>query len=205
VWILWRLAQDGAVCYGAREGKQHTLILLEEWAPPAPTMNREQALAELARRYFTSHGPAALADFVWWSGLPAAEARDGLELAKPQLEKIDYEGQAYWYSSSAPGAVSESGSAYLLPAFDEYLVGYKDRSAVLDPQYVRQTNAGGGMLSPIIVIDGQVLGVWKRTLKKKAVVVEASWFTEPDQAQLEALSRAVDQYGAFLNLPALLA
>jgi hypothetical protein len=205
VWILWRLAQDGAVCYGAREGKQHTLILLEEWAPPTPTMNREQALAELARRYFTSHGPAALADFVWWSGLPAAEARDGLELAKPQLEKIDYEGQAYWYSSSAPGAVSESGSAYLLPAFDEYLVGYKDRSAVLDPQYVRQTNAGGGMLSPIIVIDGQVLGVWKRTLKKKAVVVEASWFTEPDQAQLEALSRAVDQYGAFLNLPALLA
>jgi hypothetical protein len=204
IWILWRLALEDLLCYGARDGKQHTIMLLEALAPPAPSMDRDQALAELARRYFTSHGPAALEDFAWWSGLPAVEARTGVELSKPQLERIECEGQAYWLTAGASEVGSQSSSAYLLPAFDEYLVGYKDRRAVLDPRFARQTNAGGGMLSPIIVIGGQVVGVWKRSLKKKAVVVEAGWFAEPGQAEVEAFRQAADQYGAFLKLPALL-
>ena len=205
IWILGRLAQEGLICFGAREGKQHTFVLLEEWIPRAKTMERDQALAELARRYFTSHGPAALPDFVWWSGLAAAEARAAPEMARPHLLQEVIAGETYWFPSSIPAASDGSPMAYLLPAFDEYLVGYKDRRAVLDPRHVKLTNAGGGMLSPTIVIDGQVVGAWKRTLKKGAVVITPGWFAEQNKADMSAFNMSAHQYGAFLKLPVLLA
>lgn len=80
--ILGRLAQAGVICFGAREGKQQTFALLDEWAPTARRMARDEALAEIARRYFTSHGPATLQDFAWWSGLTVANAQAALELAR---------------------------------------------------------------------------------------------------------------------------
>jgi len=204
IWILGRLAQEGLICFGAREGKQHTFVLLEEWVPQAKTMERDQALAELARRYFTSHGPAALPDFVWWSGLATSEARAALEIARPYLLQEVITGETYWFPSSIPAASDGSPTAYLLPAFDEYLVGYKDRRAVLDPRYVKLTNAGGGMLNPTIVIDGQVRGAWKRTLKKGAVVITPGWFAKLNKADMSAFNMSALRYGEFLGLPVLL-
>jgi hypothetical protein len=207
IHILGRLAQMGVLCFGPREGKQQTFTLLDEWVPPAPKVARAQALAELVRRYFTGHGPATVADFVWWSGLTTADTRVGLELAQPHLATAEIDGQTYWQSAAASaqparGSVPE---ACLLPAFDEYLVGYKDRSAVLDPQYARATNNGGGILSPVIVVDGQVLGTWKRTLKKDTVLIAPAWFTPPKKAQRAALALAAQHYGAFLGLTAVIA
>ena len=205
ILILWRLAQEGLICFGARQGKQHTFVLLEEWVPRAKTMQHDQALAELARRYFTSHGPAALPDFVWWSGLAAAEARAALEMARPHLLQEVIAGQTYWLPGSIPARRDETPTAHLLPAFDEYLVGYKDRRAVLDPRHVKLTNAGGGMLNPTIVIDGQVMGAWKRTLKNGSVVITPGWFTQQNKADMSAFNMSALQYGTFLNLPVLLA
>ena len=205
IHILGRLAQEGLLCFGARDGKQQTFALLAEWVPHSKTLERDQALAELTRRYFKSHGPATLQDFVWWSGLTTSDARAGLEMAKPHLVQEVINGQAGWLSPSMPPAKETSPSAYLLPAFDEYLIAYKDRSAVLDATYVKQTNAGGGMLSPTIVIDGQVAGTWKRTLKKGSVVIQPAWFTQPTNDQQAAFSKAAHQYGAFLGLPVVLA
>ncbi len=203
--ILWRLAHDGILCFGARKGKQQTFALLDEWAPAAKTMERDGALAELARRYVTSHGPATLQDFVWWSGLTTADARAGLEMAKPHLVQEVIEGQTYWLPSSMPTAKNASSTAYLLPAFDEYTVAYKDRSAVLDPLYAKQANSVNGILSPTIVINGQVVGTWKRTLKKGSVVITPSPFTKLKKAEKHALTTAAHQYGAFLELPVMLA
>ena len=205
IHILWRLAQDGLICFGARQGKQHTFALLPEWAPQAKTLARDQALAELARRYFTSHGPATLRDFVWWSGLATSDARAGLELARPHLAQDTIDDQAYWRPRSIHAARRAPPTAHLLPAFDEYLVGYQDRSAVLDPRHAKRINAGGGMLAPTIVIDGQVVGAWKRTLKKGAVVITPIWFAEPKRSQKRAFTTAALQYGTFLKLPVLLA
>jgi hypothetical protein len=165
-------------------------------------MEREAALAEFTRRYMCSHGPATMQDFVWWSGLSTADAREGLELAKAHLDQEDYAGQTYWLASSAPTAKNTSRPAYLLPGFDEYLVGYKDRSAVLDPLYARQTNDGGGILSPTIVIAGKVVGTWKRTLRKGSVVITPHWFTAPKKSDQRALEMAGQQYGEFLGLSA---
>jgi hypothetical protein len=203
IHILSRLAQEGLICLGVRDGNRQTFTLLEEWVAPAKAVAREEALAELARRYFTSHGPATLRDFVWWSGLTTAYARAAVEMARPCLEPEVIAEQTYWLSSDSPTAKSASSTGHLLPAFDEYLVGYRDRSAVLNPIYVRQTNAGGGMLSPTILLDGEVVGTWRRTLRRRSATVAPRWFATPGTAQEQAFSGAVDRYAAFLGLPVL--
>jgi hypothetical protein len=197
--ILGRLAQDGLLCFGARAGKQQTFALLAEWVPTAKTLRRDEALAELARRYFTSHGPATLQDFAWWSGLIAADARAGLEMVKSQFVQEVVDGQTYWLSSSRPAVKEVSPTAYLLPAYDEYTVAYKDRSAVLDPSYAKQPNDGPGILSPTIVVEGQVVGIWKRVFEKNSVVITPSYFTKLTKAQTRAVADAAEHYGKFLG------
>ncbi len=203
IHILARLAQDGLLCFAARQGKQQTFALLEEWVPAARMLTRDEALAELAERYFTSHGPAALPDFTWWSGLTVADAKLGLELAGPRLEREVVDGQAYWSSAAAPGAGSSPASptAWLLPPFDEYTVAYKDRSAVLDPAHGGRIS-GNGIFYPIIVLDGRVAGTWKRAFKKGSVVVTLSPFAPLKKKERQAVAVAADRYGAFLGVPA---
>jgi DNA glycosylase AlkZ-like len=191
--------QDGFICFGAREGKQQTFALLDEWAPPRSRMTRDESLAELACRYFTSHGPATLQDFAWWSGLTTADARAGLELAKPRLTQEIINGQTYWLASSMRAAKNSSQTAHLLPAFDEYTVAYKDRNAVLNPTYTKHANSGNGILYPTIVVDGQVVGTWKRTLKKDTVVITPNPFSKLKRAETLALAEAASRYGKFLD------
>ena len=197
--ILARLALEGVICFGAREGKQPTFALLNECAPTAKKMARDESLAEITRRYFTSHGPATLQDFVWWSGLRTSDARAGLEMAKPHLVEEVINGQTYWLHSTAPAAKDTSLTAYLLPAYDEYTVAYKDRRAVLDPLYAKQASTGNGIFYPSIVVKGRVVGTWKRTLKKDAIVITPNFFERLNKAETRALSEAADRYGEFLN------
>jgi hypothetical protein len=197
--ILWRVAQDGLICFGAREGKQQTFALLDEWAPEAKRMERDEALAELAQRYFKSHGPATLQDFAWWSGLTTADAKAGLEMAKRSLAQEVSDGQTYWVASSMLAAKDPSPTAYLLPVYDEYTVAYKDRSAVLNPEYAKHANYGHGIFNPTIVIDGQVVGTWKRTIRKDGLVVTPSPFAKLKRAETRAFDEAASRYGKFLN------
>lgn len=201
IHILWRLAQEALICFGPREGKQHKFVLLDEWVPAARTLTREEAFAELSARYFTSHGPATVQDFVWWSGLTTADARLGIELARPRLTRETLDGQAYWQAAKMPPARPESSSAHLLPAFDEYTVGYRDRGAVLDSAHARRVNLGGGMLNPVIIVDGRVVGTWKRALTRTAVTVTLAPFDALGAAQHWAVTAAARRYGAFLGLP----
>jgi hypothetical protein len=173
--------------------------LLDEWAPKAKRMSRDESLAEIARRYFTSHGPATLQDFAWWSGLKAADASAGLEMAKRSLAQETISGQTYWLGSSIPATKDPSPAAYLLPAFDEYTVAYKDRSAVLDPSYTKLTNSGNGIFYPVIVVNGQVVGTWKRTLKKDSLAISPSPFAQLNPAETRAIADAASRYGKFLG------
>jgi len=189
--ILSHLAQTGLICLGPRAGKQDTFALLAEWGPPAREMERDEALAKLAQRYFSGHGPATLQDFVWWSGLSVADARTGLALVSPQLEQRVVDDRTYWMPPAAAPAPGSSPSAYLLPSFDEYLLGYRDRSAVLDPMHVQKITPGSnGVFRPIVVVDGQIVGTWKRTLKKNTVAVVLDPFAPLSQAETQALTLA---------------
>ncbi len=199
--IMMRAELDGIVCSGARRGKQFTYALLDERAPQARTLDRDEALAEFARRYFTSHGPATLQDFVWWSGLTVADARAGLEMVTSQLMHEVVDGQTYWFSMSTPPAKDLSQAAYLLPNYDEYIVGYTDRSAVFDASHTNKLDPRGNVLfNHTIVMDGQVVGTWKRTIKKDAVIITPSLLTPLNDAETRAFAAAANRYGAFLDM-----
>lgn len=199
--ILWRAAQNGLICFGPRQGKQDTFVLLDEWLPTNKTLSQEESLAELAKRYFTGHGPATIQDFMWWSGLPAADARIGLELVATQLTSEEFEGHTYWLSSSAATTKGASSNVQLMPGFEEYLLGYKDRSAVLDLAHSKKVMPGGGMFKPFLVVNGQVMGTWKRVLRKTKVLLSLDPFEPLNSAQLDAVIAATESYGRFLGLP----
>ena len=199
--VLGRFAQEQLICFGSKEGKQPTFVLLDEWVPAGAGMAREEALAELARRYFASHGPATVPDFAWWSGLTLTEVRTSLALAAAHLSHASIAGQTYWFAAAPQAAPRRSPTAYLLPAFDEYTVAYRDRSAVLDPAHSRKA-ASGGMLSPTIVVDARVVGTWKRRLAKGSVVVKPEPFAALSQAVTRAVDAAAQRYGDFLGLAA---
>jgi hypothetical protein len=194
--ILWRLAHDGVLCFGARQGRQQTFTLLEEWLPAARILERDEALAELARRYFTSHGPATLQDFVWWSGLSAADARIGLESAASSLACERVGRQVYWFHASPP-ARARTTTAQLLPLYDEYTVGYRDRSAILRSTHA--SKAGNGIFKPPIVVDGQIVGSWTRTIDKGRADVTPQLFGGISGGDARAIAAAVERYQRFVE------
>jgi Winged helix DNA-binding domain len=194
---------DGIICSGARRGKQFTYALLEERAPQAKTLEREEALAELTKRYFRSHGPATLKDFVWWSGLTMVDARAGIDFVKSQFEQEVIERQTYWFPPSRP-VRKPSPTAFLLPNYDEYTVGYTDRSAIFDVSHTDKLVLREGILAQSTLIDGRITGTWKRTIKKKEVVIELAPFMVPTSDQNQVIIAATQQYGKFLGLPVVL-
>jgi hypothetical protein len=198
--ILGRLAHDQLLCFGARAGKQPTFALLDEWVPGAKSLPRDEALATLAQRYFTGHGPATVQDFMWWSGLTTREAKAGLAAVEGQLEHTIIGEQEYYFAPNLPEASAKAHDAFLLPPFDEYLVAYRDRSAALDPQYNKLIVPGGnGIFNPIIVIGGRVVGTWKRTLKNDTVLMTFSPFSVFSPAQSSAITAAAERYGHFVG------
>ncbi len=205
IHILGRLAQEGLLCLGSHRDKQSTFVLLDEWLPPSSAVKepaRDEALAELALSYFRGHGPATLPDFERWAGLKTSDARAGLETVKAQLRREEVDGQAYWLSQNQVNIPTEEVSVELLPGFDEYILGYKDRSAVLEPQYSQKIVPGGnGIFMPTIVSNGHVIGTWKRAIKKNKLVLTAVPFTTLSPAETEAFASAAARYGQFLNMP----
>jgi hypothetical protein len=192
---------DGVICSGPRKGKQFTYALLEQRAHKAKKLQRDEALAELTRRYFRSHGPATLQDFVWWSGLTMTDARKGIEAVGSEFEKEILDGQTYWFAPFT-SKKSRSLKAYLLPNYDEYTVGYRDRSAIFDITHKDKLSAfRESVLTQVILIDGKISGTWKRNVKKRKVIVELAPFTKITKAHEQAVLSAAQRHGAFLGLP----
>jgi hypothetical protein len=200
-YLLMDAELEGVICSGARRGKQFTYALLEDRAPPEKALERQVALAEFARRYFLSRGPASVQDFAKWSGLTIAEARDGLEAVKTQFENEMLDGQTYWFSATGPPSSAASPSAHLLSIYDEYVSAYKDRGAIIDENHGARLWEMGNALSYIIVLDGQVLGTWRRTLRRTEVAIELNPFERLSAAEERAVDSAAGRYGAFLGLP----
>lgn len=201
--ILWTLSLRGVLCIGPMEGKQQTYALLKEWAPQQRHLEHDEALGELARRYFISHGPATLSDFATWAGQPQREAAIGLEIAKPSLASLRIDDKDYWLGRDMrrvpPQALQDT---YLLAGFEEYLLGYKDRSDVMQPEGARlfYTN---GIFFPIVVKDGRTIGSWRRTMNRTRVSVRLMEF-EPFTPQImDEIHDKVQRYSEFVGLPVL--
>lgn len=199
-YLLQRASLDGLICQGVMHSNNNPIYMSMDELPKTKTLNRHDALAELAKRYFTSRAPATLQDFMWWSGLLAADARAGLEAVKSSfiLESID--GKTYWCSPSTQAVQYSSPTAHLLPGFDEYLLGYKDRSASLNKVHSKKVKLKN-IMNPRIAVDGQIVGTWKRIFKKNAAVIELKPFTSLSTAESHALDAAAHRFAEFLEMP----
>lgn len=194
------------ICSGIVKGNKQTYALLSERSPKKKQLIRDEALEKLARTYFTSHGPATLADFTWWSGLPAPAARESLELIKDRFVSFVSEEQEYWLTSELAGYdPKKQSTTQLLPAFDEFLISYKDRTATIRTEYQPKAFSNNGIFRPTIVINGQTTGIWKRTAKKDSVLLETNVFFEHVPEFKQALEKAAEKYAAFLGKKLVLA
>jgi hypothetical protein len=193
---------EGVLCAGPNHDKKQTFVLFDEWVPVSKSLSRDHSLKELAKRYFTSRGPATLQDFIWWSGLLVVDAKRGLEANKSCLAQKISNGKTYWTPRSSSLKSGVSAGAYLLPGFDEYLLGYRERSDVLDARHAPKVCPGGnGMFKPTVVMNGRVVGTWTREVRKKGITVIPQPFVKFKSDEKRDFMKAVGRYGQYLGQP----
>lgn len=207
-YLMMGAELDQVICSGPRRGKQFTYALLHERAPTARLLPRDEALAELTRRYFTSHGPATLRDYVWWSGLTTKDARRGVEIVGRALVQEAFGDLTCWSAASAPaftrrslggGGPRSRASAYLLPIYDEYLIAYKDRKAVADPASASRATAAIDGYAHWLIVDGLFTGTWRRAETPAGIDVHVTPHRPLTETEKEALVDAADRYSGFLG------
>lgn len=190
---------EGLICSGKERGNKTTYALLKNRAPLTKTFSREKALSMLALKYFSSHGPATLEDFAWWSGLPIRDARTAIEMNDQKLAAVTIDKRLYWFSKENPGHFRKEDKAYLLPAYDEFIISYKDRSALLTTDHHKKAISSNGLFRPIILVNRKAAGTWKRTIKKDTVIIETAFFHSPDKKERNLIEEAAEKYGVFLT------
>ena len=196
--ILWHLAHQGILYISAQDGREQWFSLLDKLnVPPCPP--RDEALANLIERYFTSHAPATEHDFARWTGLTLTDTRKGIASLGNKIRADIIDDVTYY---SIPSHDNLPSSLHLLAAFDEFLLGYKDRDAVLPPEHAQKVVPGNnGVFQPLIVLDGQVIGVWKRKIKSNAVDIEVHPFDTLDKMTTQQIEAQADVYSQFMGLP----
>jgi hypothetical protein len=198
IHVLGHLAQLGVLCGGPRRGRQPTFVLLAEWVPEPRRPAEEEQLATLATRFFRGHGPATLQDFAWWTGLPARAARRAIAAAGEAVREERRGDVVRWAAEAAPPP--RGTTVALLPAWDEYLVAYRDRGPALGHLGAR---GGGALLSlvgrPTVVVDGRVCGAWRRERRAGGVRIEAELWEPLATAARTRLAEAAERYGHFVG------
>ena len=198
IHLMFNAELNGIVCNGSLRGKQFTYSLLDIRIPLTKSLARPEALAELSNRYFASHGPATIQDFMWWSGLPAAEAKAGLEMVKSSLTCQKTADQIYWFPESL-AVKPDIRTVYFLPAFDEFIISYKDRTASLSQKFFSHAITKNGIFRPVIVVNGQVVGTWSREIKNTRLILEHKFFRSSDKLKKHDVTQAIRPYEKFLG------
>ncbi|HSK48497.1 MAG TPA: winged helix DNA-binding domain-containing protein [Coriobacteriia bacterium] len=204
-YLMMHAELDGIVCSGPRRGRQFTYALLDERAPLAKRLDRDAALAELAQRYFVSRGPSRVNDLAKWSGLSGADARRGLAAVRDRLQRECLGDEEYWSGPLGPTDVAGPTAAHLLSVYDEYVSAYKGWSTIVDDATSRELIKMDNALNSIVVVDGRIVGTWKRTIRRHDVLVETNIMVPLTDLQERAVALAVREYGSFLGLPAVMA
>ncbi len=211
--ILVYAELNGLICSGPRRGKQFTYALLEERIPKYGELSREEALAKLALKYFTSHGPAQTRDFAWWSGLSTKDANAAVNSIRSKLNQSTLNGKAYWFSeeiqdigqSLQNSLLTAEKQAFLLSIYDEYTIAYKDRSDLSEKRDIERMISGGNALTAVLILDGKVAGTWKRALKKDTIVIKLNPFKKLNESNLDLFKKAASRYGKFWSKAVILA
>jgi hypothetical protein len=200
IHVIGQLAQQGLLCHGPRSERQPTFVLLEEWIRESKSPTREEALATLATRYFSSHGPATSSDFTWWSGLRVKEALEAIELAGSRLTKSILDGVAFWSGQRSAARRPPRGTAILLPPWDEYIVGYRHREAAVGHLSNHAMERLKTVGSSLVVIDGRVRGAWRIAARSKAARLVTDDWTRLTGAERRSVLDAARRYGRFFGI-----
>ena len=195
-----RAELDGIICSGAVKNKKQSYALLSERVTIKKQYTKEEALAALALGYFTSHGPACLKDFVWWSGLSVGNARKGIESVKENFQSVTVDGEMYWFKEIDVNKRMNTPSIQFTPAFDEIIISYRNRKAVLLHENQSKAFSSNGIFRPVVIINGHGHGIWKRTIKKDSVVIEPQLFTPLEKSMESLFISSAEEYGTFLGL-----
>jgi hypothetical protein len=206
IHVLLRLCQEGRLCQGPYRDRQPTFTLLDEWLPAVDRLSDDEAIARLARRYFTGHGPATVADFAWWAGCPLGIARTGVEAVAEELAHVVVGERTYIYSANEPDSAISSAApgraALLLPGFDEYLLGYRDRSLVLADEHAERVVPGGnGIFQPTVVVGGRIVGTWRRPIVRGTVALSVETFAPVPESANRSIETAAKRYARFVGAP----
>ncbi len=195
--VTGRAEIDGIVCNGRLKGRKNTFALLEERVPKREAICKEEALERLARRFFTSHGPATIHDFAWWSGMTLTDARKALEQIKHDFISEEINGRTFWMRNDIAAPSHGTASALLLPPFDEFVVSYKERSEMIEDHHYGKVMTKNGLFSPTAMLDGEIVGSWRKVTSKGKVGAEISFFEKPTK-NIEALfEKPVKEFADF--------
>jgi hypothetical protein len=205
--LLWYLAQTGTLVLAASDGRGQAFALLDDWVAAPRRLERDEALGELVVRYVRSHGPVVAADIARWAGLTITDVRRGLAVGGAALTTVLVDGTEYHVAPELLGGEPDGrGDVRLLAGFDEYLLGYADRSATLSPEHGDLVVPGAnGMFRPTVVVDGEVVGTWSRTVRSREVVVKATPFPGVEPGRLGGIDVAAEAYATFIGRPVRLA
>jgi hypothetical protein len=197
--LLIRAELDGIVTSGPMRGKQFTYALLDERIDKTKVLSREESVSRLIQKYFQSHGPAQLKDFAWWSGLTTKDVNEGINLVGSKLSRFSLNGKTYWFSGDGGIIRNEIQNALLLSVYDEYFIGYTDRSDMLDEPYRKLLPVGNALLTSLLIINGQVGGTWKRKINKNCVQFIISPFKTDNLQEKSAFEAEIRRYADFFG------
>jgi hypothetical protein len=201
-YILMHAELDGLICSGPLRGKQHTYALIDERAPAVAPIERDEALARLTFRYFDGHGPATGHDFAWWSGLTVSDAKRGVDQMRASLTYAEFEGSTYWFTENDSPGDLKGPIAHLLPNYDEYLIAFKNHSAVFDQVVLQRHDRGDDAIQAhILLLGGMVVGGWQRLLSPREAKINLSLLRPLSEREQTALSVAFKLFGQFIELP----
>jgi hypothetical protein len=201
--VIFYLTQVSLVCWGPPSGTQQALVLVDDWIPAETLPSREASLAQFALRYFASHGPATERDFAWWTKLTLTDVRAAIAACANELTELSYQGTTFWIASSelqAATDVKAGAGVHVLPGFDEYLLGYQDRSLSLPAEHAQRIVPGNnGIFLPLITSKGRIVGTWRRTPKSKISPVEPEHFETASDVEHARFAKAAKAYATFAN------
>ncbi|MDL2297118.1 winged helix DNA-binding domain-containing protein [Bacteroidales bacterium OttesenSCG-928-B11] len=197
--VLSRSELLGITCSGIVGVNKHTYALLEERVPKTKPFIKEEALGRLAFKFFNSHGPATIHDFSWWSGLLTSEAKSALELVKEHFVSETLNDKTFWMKNDVTIPEKDRESVLLLPPFDEFVVSYKDRSEIIEKEYHSKVMTKNGIFSSTIMLNGKIIGSWRKVKKKNDIHVELSFFEKTSQNREQKFEKEIERVKRFYD------
>lgn len=190
---------EGIIVNGRQKGNKQTFTLFEEWVPRKKTICKEEALECLVRRFFTSHGPATIHDFIWWSGLTATECRQAIEMIRADFICETINGRDFWMRNDTKSPSVDKDFALLLPPFDEFVVSYKNRSEIIEEAHYAKVMTKNGLFSPTIMLNGEIIGSWKKVSQKGSSRIELSFFEKTPKKKQDLFKSEIKRLEYFYS------